>query len=228
MRHALTRSIFFAAAAALSAAMPAPAVHAQDDQRSLVTAATLTFANFRNDPGMSWLQRNLGRAKAVLIAPEITKAGFILGGSGGRAIVVSRDPKSGKWVGPAFYTLATASVGFQAGIAVSEVVTLVMTDKGLNSLLSDSFRMGGDAAVAAGPVGAGAQSNLVADFVSFSRATGVYGGINFDGTVVSTSDQWNRIYYGKPVRAVDILVRMTVHNKQANELLNVVAAATKS
>jgi lipid-binding SYLF domain-containing protein len=228
MRHALTRSIFFAAAAALSAAMPAPAVHAQDDQRSLVTAATLTFANFRNDPGMSWLQRNLGRAKAVLIAPEITKAGFILGGSGGRAIVVSRDPKSGKWVGPAFYTLATASVGFQAGIAVSEVVTLVMTDKGLNSLLSDSFRMGGDAAVAAGPVGAGAQSNLVADFVSFSRATGVYGGINFDGTVVSPSDQWNRIYYGKPVRAVDILVRMTVHNKQANELLNVVAAATKS
>jgi lipid-binding SYLF domain-containing protein len=227
MRHSLTRSIFFAAAATLFAAMLAPAVHAQDDQRSLVTAATVTFANFKNDPGMGWLQRNLGRAKAVLIAPEITKAGFILGGSGGRAVVVSRDPKTGKWVGPAFYTLATASVGFQAGIAVSEVVTLVMTDKGLNSLLSDSFKMGGDAAVAAGPVGAGAQSNLVADFVSFSRATGVYGGINFDGTVVSPSDQWNRIYYGKPVRAVDILVRMTVHNKQSSELLNVVTAATR-
>lgn len=226
MRHPLTRSIYFAAAT-FSAMVLAPTVHAQADQRSLVTAATVTFANFKNDPGMTWLQRNLGRAKAVMIAPEITKAGFILGGSGGRAVVVSRDPKTGKWVGPAFYTMATASVGFQAGISVSEVVTLVMTDKGLKSLLSNSFKMGGDAAVAAGPVGAGAQSDLVADFVSFSRATGVYGGINFDGTVVSTSDKWNQIYYGKPVRAADILVRMAVHNKQANELLNVVTAATK-
>ena len=57
---------------------------------------------------MSWLQQNIRRAKAVIIAPEILKAGFIFGGSGGRALVVARDPKSGKWVGPAFYVLATA------------------------------------------------------------------------------------------------------------------------
>src|SRR5207245_9443473 len=122
-----------------------------------------------------------------MIAPQITKAGLMLGGSGGRAVVVARDPKSGKWVGPAFYTVATASVGFQAGIAVSEMVTLVMTDKGLNRLLADSFKMGGDAAVAAGPIGAGAQSDLVADFVSFSRAQGIYCGVNVDGTVDSTA-----------------------------------------
>src|SRR5437773_12481166 len=103
------------------------------------------------------MRRNVRRAIPVMNSSEITKAGFILGGSGGRAVVVARDPKSGKWVGPAFYTVATASVGFQAGIAVSEMVTLVMTDKGLNRLLADSFKMGGDAAVAAGPVGAGAQ-----------------------------------------------------------------------
>ncbi|HEV3239938.1 MAG TPA: lipid-binding SYLF domain-containing protein [Casimicrobiaceae bacterium] len=221
----LTRSM--CAVTALSAALLAPLAHAQADQRSLVTAATVTFANFRSDPGMSWLQRNIRHAKAVLIAPQITKAGLILGGSGGRAVVVALDPKTGKWLGPAFYTLATASVGFQAGVAFSEMVTLVMTDKGLNSLLADSFKMGGDAAVAAGPVGAGAQADLVADFVSFSRATGVYGGVNFDGTVVSTSDQWNGIYYGKPVHAVDILVRGNVHNKQANELLNLLTAASQ-
>ena len=68
--------------------------------------------------------------------------------------MVARDPKSGKWVGPAFYTMATASVGFQAGLSVSEGITLVMTDKGFNSLLATSFKMGGDASVAAGPVGA--------------------------------------------------------------------------
>ena len=63
--------------------------------------------------------------------------------------------ESGQWRGPAFYTLATASVGFQAGVAVSETVTLVMTEKGMNSMLSANFRLGGDASIAAGPVGVG-------------------------------------------------------------------------
>ena len=228
MHYSLKRWIGTAIAITLPALVFATTAGAQSDQRSLVTAATVTFANFKSDPDLSWLQRNLGRAKAVMIAPEITKAGFILGGSGGRAVVVARDPKSGKWVGPAFYTIATGSVGFQAGVSVSEMVTLVMTDKGLNRLLADSFKMGGDAAVAAGPVGAGAQTDLVADMVSFSRAKGVYGGLNLDGTIVSTSDKWNRLYYGKPVTASDILVRTSVRSKQANELLNLVTAATRN
>jgi len=210
------------------AASAASIAVAQADQRNLVTDATATLANFLSDPDMTWLQRNLKQAKAVVVAPQIAKAGFILGGSGGRAVVVARDAKSGKWVGPAFYTLATASIGFQAGISVSEVVTLVMTDKGLNTLLADSVKLGGDAAVAAGPVGAGAQSNLSADYVSFSRAKGIYGGLNLDGTVISTSDAWNRAYYGQNVHASDILVRMSVRNKQAGELLNVLTAASKN
>ena len=141
--------------------------------------------------------------------------------------MVARDPKSGRWVGPAFYTLAVASVGIQAGVAVSEIVTLVMTDKGLNKLLSDSFSLGGDVGIAAGPIGAGARSDFVVDFLSFSRSQGVYVGVNLDGSVVSTADDWNRLYYGRPVHAPDILVRMDVHNRQASELLNLVAMAAK-
>ena len=102
-----------------------------------------------------------------------------------------------------------------------------MTAKGLDSLLSNSFKMGGDVSVAAGPIGTGAQSNLVADFISFSRSKGIYGGLNLDGTVASTADQWNRIYYGRAVTVTDILIRESVRNKQANELINVVAAAAK-
>ena len=117
----------------------------------------------------------------MLIAPQIVKAGFIFGGSGGRAVLVARDGRT--WAGPAFYDLATASVGFQAGVEVSEVVIVVMTDKGLNSLLASSFKIGGDASIAAGPVGAGAKSTVTADLISFSRAKGVYGGLNLDGTV---------------------------------------------
>ena len=121
---------------------------------------------------MSWLQANFGRAKAVVIAPELLKAGFIFGGSGGRSVIFAREA-NGKWTGPAFSAMATASVGFQAGISVSENVTLVMTDKGMNTLLAPSVKLGGDASVAAGPIGAGAKSDVVADFITFSRAKGV-------------------------------------------------------
>ena len=212
-------------AIAVAATLAAPSSRADPDQRRLVTAATSTLASFLADPNMDWLKDNIGRARAVMIAPEITKAGIIVGGAGGRAVVVTRDPASGRWAGPAFYTLATASIGLQAGIAVSEVVTLVMTEKGVNRLLSNSFRMGGDVGIAVGPTGAGAASHFIADIVSFSRGQGVYLGLNLDGTVVSISDEWNELYYGKRVNAVDILVRRSVHNPQAKELLNVVANA---
>jgi lipid-binding SYLF domain-containing protein len=217
------------AAAAASIALIAPPALAQSaDQQKLVVEAEKTLSNFLRDPEMSWLQNNLGRAKAVLIAPEIVKAGFIFGGSGGRAVLVARDPKTGKWVGPAFYTMATASVGFQAGVAVSETITAVMTDKGLNSLLSSSFKIGADVSVAAGPVGAGAKSDVIADLIAFSRSKGVYGGLILDGTVVKTSDDWNSAYFGKTVLPPDILVRASVHNKDADKLLaDVTKAAAK-
>jgi SH3 domain-containing YSC84-like protein 1 len=202
---------------------------AQTEQQNLVNAANKSMSNFMRDPDMTWLQQNITRAKAVMIAPELVKAGFIFGGSGGRAVVLAHDPKSGRWVGPAFYTMATASVGFQAGISVSEAVTLVMTEKGLNSLLSTSVKLGGDASVAAGPVGAGAKSDVVADFITFSRAKGVYGGLNLDGTVINITNDWNELYYNKKgILPPDILVRMSAHNKGADALIaNVAGAARK-
>jgi SH3 domain-containing YSC84-like protein 1 len=227
MRRSRTGRDRFFATALFVAMLFAPAVFAQSDQRTLVTSAALTFSSFLSDPDMTWLRQNLGRAKAVMIAPEITKASFIVGGSGGRAVVVVRDPQSGRWVGPAFYTLATASIGLQAGIAVSEIVTLVMTEKGVNRLLSNSFRMGGDVAIAVGPIDAGARSHFVADLVSFSRAQGVYLGADLNGTVVSAASDWNDLYYDQRVQVADILTRASVHNKQANELLNLVSNAAK-
>jgi len=199
---------------------------AQSEQQKLVDRADKTLSNFLRDPDMTWLQQNIGRAKAVMVAPEVVKAGFIFGGSGGRAVTLARDEKSGKWAGPAFYTLATASVGFQAGVSVSEVVTLVMTEKGLNSLLAPSVKLGGDASVAAGPIGAGAKADVVADFVSFSRAKGLYGGLNLDGTVIAISNEWNEAYYNKKgILPPDIIVRMTARNKGGDKLVTDVTRA---
>jgi lipid-binding SYLF domain-containing protein len=213
----------FAAAAFValaSAAFLAAPAQAQSEQQKLVNESSTTLSNFLRDPDMTWLQNNIGRARAVLIAPQIAKAGFIFGGSGGRAVLLARDQASGKWAGP-------ASVGFQAGVSVSENVTLVMTEKALNSLMSSSVKAGGDASVAAGPVGAGAKSDIVADLVTFSRAKGVYGGLNLDGTVIAISNDWNKAYFGKEVLPPDILIRMSVHNKQADPLLAQVTKASK-
>lgn len=229
----MTRTVSrLALSACLVLAVPLHA-YAQDSNPArfapsdLVLSANTTLQNFLRDPDMSWLQQNFGRAKGVLIAPEVVKAGFIFGGSGGRALLVVKD-RDGKWMGPAFYTLATGSIGFQAGISVSEVAMLVMTQSGVNALLSTSFRLGGDASIAAGPVGAGAKSDLVADFVTFSRSKGVYGGVNLDGTVVTINEDWNSVYYGKPgLLPPDILIRGNVSAPDAAPLLETLARATQ-
>jgi lipid-binding SYLF domain-containing protein len=198
---------------------------AQSDQQKLVGQAETTLSNFLRDPDMKWLQQNFGRAKAVLISPEIVKAGFIFGGSGGRAVLFARDAKSGEWRGPVFYNMATASVGFQAGVEVSEAITLVMTEKGLNSLLATSVKLGGDASIAAGPVGAGAKSDVVADLIAFSRSKGVYGGLNLDGTVLTAADDWNQSFYGKKVLPPDVLIRGNVKSAQGDKLRAEIAKA---
>ncbi len=195
------------------------------EPEKLVSDAQTTLSNFMRDPDQTWIQENLSRAKAVMIAPQIVKAGFIFGGSGGRAVLVARDGRT--WAGPAFYDLGTASVGFQAGVEVSEAIIVVMTDKGLNSLLATSFKMGGDASIAAGPVGAGAKSNVVADLITFTRAKGLYGGLNLDGTVVNTNIPWNDAYYGRSnVLPPDIVIRRTATSPKSAALLADVAKAT--
>jgi len=215
-------SVLVAVTLAGCASQPVP----PSEPDALVTEARTTLSNFIRDPDQTWIQDNLSRAKAVLIAPQIVKAGFIVGGSGGRGLLVARDGTS--WAGPAFYNLGTASVGFQAGVEVSEAIIVVMTDKGLNSLLSSSFKMGGDASIAAGPVGAGAKSTVTADLITFTRAKGVYGGLNLDGTVVSTNIPWNDAFYGRTnVLPPDILIRRTVTSPKSAALVADVARATR-
>lgn len=192
---------------------------AQTEQQDLVNAAETTFSNFTRDPDMTWLQQHFGEAKAVAIAPKVVKAGWIFGGAGGRAVVFARNTQTGRWVGPAFYNIGAASVGFQAGLSVSETVTLVMTEKGLDSLLANSVKLGGDASIAAGPIGAGANSDVTTDFLAFSRSKGIYGGLNLEGSVIAVANDWNRSYYGADVLPPDILVRGNVHNAQADHLV---------
>lgn len=224
-RGRLTLAGLAAAVLMLSAVAPASAGDFTKPEE-LVVKANITFSNFVADPNMTWFRNNVKKAKAVFIVPQLLKAGFIFGGSGGSGALLTHDPKTGKWSYPAFYTMGAASFGFQAGAQASEVILMIMTEKGLNAMLSTSAKLGGDMSVAAGPVGAGA-SVATADVLAFSRTKGVFAGVSVEGSVIKTRDDWNQTYYGKPVNAVDILIRHSVKNPQADKLIQTVTKATK-
>ena len=194
----------------------------------LVDQALVTLNNFVRQPDMEWLKSHLADSKGVLIVPQLLKAGFIFGGSGGRGVVLVRNPKTGKWSEPGFYSLGSVSFGLQIGAESSEVIIQIRTQRGLESLYGTSFKLGGDTSVAVGPVGGGAAGKgVVADLVSFSMAKGAYAGLSLDGSVVKVNDDFNKAYYGKAVRPVDIFVKKDVSNPGSEKLRKALVKAEK-
>ena len=204
--------------------MPATAAEPVD-QQGLVDKAHATFQSFMVDSNMAYLKDHLREAKGLLIVPSMLKAGFWIGGSGGSGVLIVKDAKTGQWSQPAFYTLGSVSFGIQFGGEAAEVIMMVRTQKAVDKLLTSSFKLGGDASIAVGPVGGGAKSNVVADIFSFSRSKGAFAGIALDGAVVSTKDKWNNAYYGKAVTPVDILVKRSASNPNSAKLIKAVTQA---
>jgi lipid-binding SYLF domain-containing protein len=183
----------------------------------LVDRATAVYKGFLADPNMEWFQNNVGRARGIFIVPQMLRGGFIIGGSGGRGLLLAQDGATAKWSYPAFYSMGSVSLGFQAGADASEIILLIMTDRGLNAMLSTDFKLGADVAVAAGPVGGSAKAQT-ADILAFGRSQGLYGGLSIEGAAISPLDDWNGQYYGKPVPVFDILINQTLNNRQADPL----------
>ncbi len=174
-----------------------------------------------------WPRENLSHVEGLLIVPSLVKGAFFIGGSGGRGVLITKDEKTGRWSQPGFYSLGSVSLGLQFGGEAAEVLMMVRTQRGLENLYTSSFKLGGDASVAAGPVGAGAKASVTADVVSFARSKGAFMGMSFDGSVVKTSDDWNKAYYGKAVRPTDTFIKQAVKNSGTDELRRVVTRAVK-
>jgi lipid-binding SYLF domain-containing protein len=200
-----------------SVAPPPASAASRAEAQDMVNRARRTIRNFAADPDMVWFRDNIGHARGVLIVPTSVKAGFILGGSGGAGVLLARSPRSGRWSYPAFYRMGSVTFGLQIGGEVSEMVLMVMTQRGINAFLSTEFKIGGDISVAVGPVGAGAKAQT-ADIIAFARTKGVYGGINIEGSAITINDSANSNYYGRPVGPLDILIRRTVRNRGADGL----------
>ena len=224
------------AVSALGTAPPVTGDQAKDalEAQQLVEKAKLTVQSFAADQATGKAVRDLlKKAKGVYIAPEVLRGAFIVGASGGSGVLLIRDDK-GRWNGPAFYTIGEASFGFQAGGDKSEVMLLIMSDRGVSSMLASSVKLGADTSVAAGPVGAGASAetaNLSADILSFSRQKGLFAGASLEGAVMGKRDGLNEAYYKKDdVTPTQILIKgsPTSSNKEAAALkaeINKLAAA---
>jgi lipid-binding SYLF domain-containing protein len=195
----------------------------KDRAQGLVDRARVTLDEFIRDPNYSWIRDNLNHVKGVLIFPQIIKGGFVFGGSGGTGVLLVRDEKTGSWSEPAFYTIGSVTFGLQAGGEAAEVVMLAWTQKAIDSLLSSSFKLGADASIAIGPVGAGAKAgadipSVTADFLSFAKSKGLYAGLNLEGAVVGVRDSLNNAYCEKDVRPADIVVKNECSNRGSDEL----------
>jgi lipid-binding SYLF domain-containing protein len=221
-------SVIFCTALAFPASVWAQSASEED---ILVDKARFTLENFLSDGDMQWFREHFKDARGILIVPQFIKGAFFIGGSGGSGVLVVRDEKNNEWSYPAFFTLGGASFGLQFGGQASEVVLLVMTQKGVDSLMSTTLKLGADASVAVGPMGRGVEGstapNLSADLLSFSKAKGLFAGISLEGAVVAARDALNTSYYKAPTKTIDILVRRNVSNPQADPFLAVVKKATK-
>jgi SH3 domain-containing YSC84-like protein 1 len=197
------------------------------EPQQIVDDADAAFRNLAADPNLSWFRDNLKNAKGIMIVPQLVKGGFFLGGSGGSGVVLVRDAASGGWSDPAFYTIGSLSFGLQFGGEVSEIAFLVMTEKGMESMLETSFKLGGDVSIAAGPVGAGARV-ATADILAFSRSKGLFGGVSLEGSIIGPQNEWNSAYYDTPgLQPADILMNHKVSNPGADPLREAVAEAAK-
>lgn len=199
------------------------------DSQQLVEKSRMAFETFISDSDLSGnLRAILPQAKAVLIYPQILRLAFIFGGSGGSGVLLAHDEKTNTWGGPAFYTIGQFSFGAQAGGDAATVVLVALTDRGLSALLSTSAKLGADASVALGPIGAGAEAataNLSADIISYSQGKGLYAGASVNGAVVATRGALNQAYYGRDLTPAAILISREATNPHAASLIEAVSKA---
>src|SRR6201993_2549236 len=205
------------------AAFAGPSSDKEKDENRLENAGTVMdeILNVPDDIP----QDLLDKARCVIVMPSVLKAAFVVGGSYGRGTMVCRTGKdfSGPWGAPAMYALEGGSVGLQIGGEATDLVILVMNNRGTGSLLHSKVKLGADASVAAGPKGREAQAdtdiNMRAEMLSYSRSRGVFAGISLEGTTLRPDGEANRRLYGKNVSAGEIIQESKVSAPESAHML---------
>jgi lipid-binding SYLF domain-containing protein len=194
-----------------------------NDQQEVVDGAYLMAKSVRSGSGAATNVRELlHRARGILIIPELVKGGFIFGAQGGSGVLLVRDPKSNTWSPPAFYTMGAGSVGLQIGVEVSKIALIIMSDKALNAVMRDEFKIGAEAGLAIATLGAGAEASTTAhggaDIYAFAESKGLFGGIALQGGVMKPRPSYNHAYYGHNAQLPEIVLQRKYSNAGARDL----------
>jgi lipid-binding SYLF domain-containing protein len=167
----------------------------------------------------------LNKADCVIVVPSVKKAAFIVGASYGRGVMTCRSGAEfrGPWGAPAFFAIEGGSFGLQIGGQATDFVLLVMNEKGAKSVMTSKVKLGGDASVAAGPVGraTSAETDIVmnAEILSWSRNKGLFAGISLAGSTLRSDDDANKNLYGKDINAKQIILEKAVRTPPAGKSL---------
>ncbi|MGD0963886.1 MAG: lipid-binding SYLF domain-containing protein [Candidatus Acidiferrales bacterium] len=194
----------------------------REDDVKRTHRATQLFRDIMNAPDRGIPHDLLESAKCIAIIPGEVKFAFIFGGNYGRGVATCRTGHG--WSAPMFVAIDGGSVGYQIGGSSTDLVMLFMNDHALQSLLSDKFKLGADASVAAGPVGRNATAatdlKLGAEILSYSRTKGVFAGVSLDGAVVQADKSGDKAMYGNDVDRHEILSGKVAVPASARPLLH--------
>ena len=194
----------------------------RDDDVNRTNKATQVFKEIMNTPDQGIPHNLLESAKCIAIIPGDVKFAFIFGGNYGRGLATCRTGHG--WSAPMFLAIEGGSVGYQIGGSSTDIVMLFMNDHALKSLLSDKFKLGADASVAAGPVGrnaaAGTDLKLNAEILSYSRSKGLFAGVSLNGAVVQADKSGDEAMYGHDVNRHEILSGKVAVPESAQALLH--------
>ena len=168
--------------------------------------ATTVLSEIRNAPDNGIPDSVWSKAHCVVVIPDLKKAGFIVGGEHGSGVMSCKNANT--WGPPVFMEMTKGSAGFQAGVSSTDLVLVVMNESGADKLLRNKVTLGADASVAAGPVGraasAATDAQLSAQMLSYSRAKGLFAGINLSGGSLNPDNSKNERAYGPNASARDI------------------------
>ncbi len=183
---------------------------ADDDENKAadrIKAAATVLDEIQAAPDTGIPQNVLSSAECVAVVPSMLKGGFVFGARYGRGVASCRTPKG--WSAPAFFTIKGGSFGLQIGGQAVDLVMLIMNQNGMKNMLSSQFKLGADASVAAGPVGRAATADtdwkMRAQVLSYSRARGVFAGLELSGAAVQRDRDSTREFYGKLIPSKELL-----------------------
>ncbi len=221
--NVLSRRLFLSLPAAAAAAGLIRPAFALSEPQQLVEKSRIAFLDIMTDDNYSEMREYVKRSRAMIIFPELVKGAFIIGGEGGSGVLVGRGAQG--WSYPAFYTLASGSLGLQIGGQVAELVLTIMSARGLDAIINNQFKIGGNIDVAVGPVGKGlsAATTFSGDAYSFAKTQGLYAGLSLEGAGVFKRDSWNGEYYAAGAQPADIVINHKYSNHNAQALLDALA-----